>query len=222
MPIRPGTAVSTRTRSSKSTVTTGDKGNGNNLAFVHLPGELRNLIYHIYFNDIRVSHFGGPGYHVCSHANHSKCTKVPRYNAQIFYVSHQIYAEASSIYYETHFPRYEFRHHNHSVAISFWRRIKEAHPNFKASMRFNYPDNKKVYPFIESMVASLGLPDSAGLQAKFSNPSSIPWSQWVKFNDRNAGNLSIRWINRKDGFDVKIQISGQLGKYDLWRQLMNL
>lgn len=102
------------------------------VCFLDLAGEIRNEIYHYYFESIRSEHFA---------SRHDNCeaTRVSNHDndtlrevyfphcppgvwalyAQIFYTSRQVYAESKALFFQDWFPKHRFRV-KHDQLRKYW------------------------------------------------------------------------------------------------------
>jgi hypothetical protein len=96
--------------------------------FLSLPRELRDQIYHYYFEEILVTF---------------RSSSRPRqfliyYHARIFFVNRQIYREATLIFYKHYFPQIPFQFYGSKSIARFFGRVGAHHLGFKGQLRIVY------------------------------------------------------------------------------------
>jgi hypothetical protein len=96
--------------------------------FLSLPRELRDQIYHYYFEEVLVTFRSSSKSH----------RSLVDYHARIFFVNRQIYREATLIFYKHYFPQIHFQFYSSKSIARFFGRVGARHLSFKGQLRLVY------------------------------------------------------------------------------------
>jgi hypothetical protein len=209
------------------------------VSFLDLPGELRNKIYHLYFEDIRSSHltylFGrhdepwrsqyaaNTSNHYCTASSPAyRCKKTFESNGRIFFTARQIYEDASSLFYKHYYPQYKFYFGHFTELKEFWHRIGARHPDFFGSLHahvtLDEKDGKRfdtlcafVFPDIRALYGEVAFEGQLKRCVLRGKDSSTSFFSW-SYQPYDEEGVRQEWASA--------QLGGRLGNLKWMDQLM--